>query len=207
MECIIGGIKFKSLTDARNYTKGIYDTYDIGQTLSTEHTTFLISALHFRGQEGEQKIGCGVRRIYMISNEYGKKSFCIERNDGSETDFSYYKIFARKTGRVKKSDKRVDFEKACRYTVKDDILNIKNGSDSDIIAHHDIKQFKDIVDDFISENDIDVETIEFIGHDDGETHIEFADKNLEIMWRLYHRDVARISLVAVPEHKTLHRRR
>ena len=205
VECIIGGIKFKSLTDARNYTKGIYASYRIGQTLSAEHTAFMISALHFRGQEGEQKIGCGVRRIYMTSNEYGKKSFCIERIDGSETDFSYYKIFARKTERVKKSDKRVDFEKACRYAVKDDILNIKNDFNTDIIAHHDIKPFKDIVDDFISQNNIDVETIDFDGHDDGETHIEFADKDLEIMWRLYHRDKSQISLVTASEHKMLHK--
>ncbi|MFA5407379.1 MAG: hypothetical protein WC343_01250 [Bacilli bacterium] len=53
-------------------------------------------------------------------------------------------------------------------------------------------------------DEVDVETVEFVGHDDGETHVEFVDKRLEAQWVAYHRDEARFSILTPAEHKKRH---
>lgn len=42
-----------------------------------------------RHTEAAQKIGCGVKRIWVAPDQYGGRCFYLERTDGSQTDFSW----------------------------------------------------------------------------------------------------------------------
>jgi hypothetical protein len=201
---IINGLAFKSNEAAKGYARDIFNSYDIGQTVSPEDARFLIATLRHRGPDGDEKLGCGVLRIYLGTNDYGQKSFWLERVDGTKTDFSFIKCFSRKTPRTKKTDRRVDFERACRWAVKNDSLRARGRSGCEFVAHHEGKPFAKIVDGFVSATQVDVETVEFVGHDDGETHVEFVDKRLEAQWVAYHRDEARFSILTPAEHKKRH---
>ncbi|HPJ83929.1 MAG TPA: DCL family protein [Methanothrix sp.] len=116
---------------AKECTRNILNNYDMGATISREDQEFLTSALRLRGSEGEQKIGCGIKRIYIGSDGYAKRCFYLERNDGSITDFSYLKCFSGHTKRAKKSQKMKDFEMACRTAIMSDKIEVGRESDID----------------------------------------------------------------------------
>jgi len=200
----IGGKEFKTLGKAQVFCKDIYDQYEIGDTVSEEHKNWLIAALKFRGTDGNRKIGCGVERIYIIKNPYNRKSFCIERTDGSTTDFGFTKIFQRKTDRIKISAALKDFTEACRTAISPQMREMAGLEHKMLAVHHADTPFEQLVKDFIKEYNIDVTTVKIIGHNDMEMRRRFTDHDLEQRWTEYHNAHATLVVISKEDHKKEH---
>jgi hypothetical protein len=200
---IIGNHQFKNQSAAKVFVKEKFNSYSEGETLSPSDTLFFIDLLKLREDNGIQKIGSGVKRIFVRQNKYGGNTLWIERTDGSETDFSIYKPLERKTNRVKLTQNEIDFRKACRTAIVEDKKSLKRETSSFGDAHHEIR-FEELIRNFIKLYNVDVENLNFVGHRDGDYEILFSDKILETEWIRYHRANVLWNVLSKSEHKEKH---
>ncbi|MCP1391282.1 MAG: DCL family protein [Methanothrix sp.] len=202
----VGEQTFKNWKAAKECARNILNSYDMGVNISRKDQEFLTSALRLRGSEGEQKIGCEIKRIYIGSDGYEKRCFYLERNDGSTTDFSYIKCFSGHTKRSKKSPKMKDFEAACRTAIMSDKIEVGRESNIDNVdVHHEQIPFKELVKTFIKERQIKLENVKFLGHEDNSTVIRFEDEQLENDFRVFHDNNAILVPLSKEEHKKRHK--
>ena len=92
----IGPFTFHSYDEARTYAHDILAKYKKGETVTDQERDFLIFVLKLRGSDGLEKIGAGIKRIYVDNNKFENLCFHLERIDGSTDDFSYLKCFKGK---------------------------------------------------------------------------------------------------------------
>ena len=204
MELTICGITFPTIKAANAYTKAIYKKYKENDTVSDEDTEFLIAALKLKSMRGEDKIKCGVKRIYLKRTEWDTCCFYIERIDGSTTDFSYTKLFNRATKSDESGLNRAIFSECCRNAIQKDIVKMLHKSDeSDMNVHH-VKEFKDLVDGFIKKYNLDVNEIEYSGFGDNCIYKYFTDETYTILFQKYHDENAELVLLHEDEHKKIH---
>jgi hypothetical protein len=89
----LGPFTFHSYDEARTYAHDILAKYKKSETVTDQERDFLIYVLKLRGSDGLEKIGAGIKRIYVDSNKFETLCFHLERVDGSTDDFSYIKCF------------------------------------------------------------------------------------------------------------------
>jgi hypothetical protein len=69
----VGNKTFKNWSEAKSFAKILYDKYKFeGGVLSEEDKMFFYEALKLRGARGLEKIGCGINKIFIRANGYGK---------------------------------------------------------------------------------------------------------------------------------------
>lgn len=200
----IGDHQFKNQSEAKAFVKGKFKSYNEGETISSTDTLFFRELLKLRDDRGVQKIGSGIKRMFIRKNKYGGNTLWIERIDGTETDFSIYKPLERKTVRVKLTQKEIDFRKACRTAIVEDKKNLKRETNSFGDAHHEI-EFEELIINFIKLYSVDIENLKFVGHNDGDCEISFVGKSLETEWIRYHRINASWNVLSKSDHKEKHR--
>ena len=204
MEITIDNLRFDTLGDAKLYVKRIHNKYKENDIVSDEDKEFLIKCLEFRGDRGDNKIGCGVENIYLRRTKYNNLCFCIKRYDGTTTDFSYTKIFQRVSNSKKNIIEYIYFSESCRNAIRDDILKILyEYGGNNMVVHH-VIPFSSIVKNFIGEYNIDINSIEYCGFDDNQTGKYFKDDNMSLLFRQYHDDNAILKVVTKDEHKNIH---
>jgi hypothetical protein len=161
-----------------------------------------------RHPSASEKIGCGIASIYVRRNPTfpSQRSFWIQRADGSETDFSYLRCIDGK-------DKSAQhwFVQACRWAVVKQILAFKQRAFaagcatcsvtgqlvgwSSCHVDHESPQFAALVASFVTEFDIDVESVAVSGCSDNECAPRFASPAMHNMWSEYHRKHATLRIV------------
>ncbi len=198
---VIGIHKFKNKTEIKAFIKDILNKYFIeGESISKLDFEFFAELLKPRAD----KIGCGVKRIFLKYNKYGGKTLWIERVDGTQTDFSVYKLLDHISSKRIQSKNEIDFRKACRTAIVEDKKKLKYDSGLFGDAHHYGKEFEQLVTDFIKKYNIQVEKLNFLGHEDGDIEISFVDKDLEQVWIEFHRRNAKMEVLSKEEHKIKH---
>jgi hypothetical protein len=83
----IGPMVFDTKIKSKDYYNGIFSRYPDGQDVGGkdfDELNKLIEKHHI----GEEKIGCGIKRIFRDKTKYGANCFWIERIDGTKEDFS-----------------------------------------------------------------------------------------------------------------------
>ena len=101
----LGSSTFHNYDEAYACTHDILVKYKKGETVTDQERDYLIDVLKLRGPEGLEKIGAGIKRIYIDGNKFGSLCFHLERVDGSTDDFSYKKCFLGKVDIPKKEQK------------------------------------------------------------------------------------------------------
>jgi hypothetical protein len=201
----VGKHEFKTYSEAKEFTKNVFNKYNVGETVSEEDKEFFISGIKLREYRCDDKIGCGIKRIFVDKNKYGGKTAMLERIDGTQTDFGIYKHLERKTNKLIQTDKEVDFRKACRTAIVADKKKLKFETNSYGDVHHEEKEFSELVTQFISKYNIDVEITKFIGHKDGDIEICFIDKDLEKLWIDFHGTNSKLEVLSKEDHKLKHK--
>lgn len=203
----IGDKSYATKKDALNHYKTILNSYDFGETISSQNFSDLLDLLETH-PEVTEKVGVGIESIRVTKLKYNTKAFELVRFDGSTEFFSYTKrINAPKNDFTK-------FREACRQVIQEDLRKVKlqyfekyskkgkvkcqeTGSLSKYeelnVDHRQPNTFSVIVDRFIELNDIDIQRIEYIPVDGGPN--ELADEELKTKFKQYHKDKANLRIV------------
>ncbi len=91
----LGVIKFRTKYEARGFFQRMLNSYEIGQHVSKEHTSFLKELLK-RHPESAQKIGPGVDHFEVLSADFSTQCFYVFRVDGSFDNFSLHACIDQK---------------------------------------------------------------------------------------------------------------
>lgn len=209
---IYAGIEFKTKNHVDDYIrKDILNNvkkYPEDSSLDGKDTKFLLDLLEGH-HDPDKKIGAGVKKIKIRQDtDFNKRNrkFFIIRVDGTESNFSYKKCITPDSI-VKK------FQAACREAVSEDILYFKkqkleecspmcpisgkllNRHNSHV--DHARPEFRNIVEQFIIENKIDIHSVEIECEDDMGCHHarRFKDKNIRNLFRVFHSENATLQLV------------
>lgn len=91
----IAGVPFSKKSAALSYMRGILTKYHPEEMISKVDARFMAKALE-NHPDASEKIGLGVKSIFVRRADYGTKCFWVERLDGAEVKFSY-KYCASKT--------------------------------------------------------------------------------------------------------------
>lgn len=188
MQITIANKTFKTKKEMTAYTQTMLKTGMIDRT-------FLTSLLK-RHPWAEQKIGCGIDYFFTDYTEYGTKCFHIKRIDGSVTDFSYRECINPSISY------RKDFTKACREAIKQQIESwleindtnkcVKCGSIEKCEVDHYPVMFKNILSDFIRDNNIkDFKKLTDCDDWDNVEGVKITDDNILYSWQQYHAKYAR----------------
>lgn len=160
-------------------------------------------------ENAKDKIGVGVRRMWLEQTTYGNHGFWLERIDGTKTDFSFLKCFS-KTGT------HSDYLKACRKAVEYIMIDYRDAIfadqtiircpilDIEITKHeshvdHHPYQFIKIARNFF---DSEKQPIEIL-HGDGIIGVEFADKELKRRWVDFHNKYAKLRVISAIANQQL----
>lgn len=174
--------------------------YKIQENLSKKDFDFMLEILSHH-PDAKNKIGVGIKRMWIENVEYGNRTFWFERIDGSKTDFSFYKCLT-------KPNNHADFLKACRYAVAETIISfrdLKFGDNKTLICPIlgvSFKKNRSHVDHIIPFISIAKEFYETIKKDieylrgDGFIGVCFADKELEKKWIKFHNERAILRVIS-----------
>ena len=204
----INKITFNTKTALRKKIREIRDRYKDNERLNQEDFNFMVDLLQ-RHEDPARKIGCGVAYMYVKTNPVFKKNrgFWLVRSDGSETDFSF-EICLKHESKLQK------FKSACRTAVSDEIINFRDNFfdtegwptceiTGDLISKNDSHvdhtppmTFDRIVNDFIKETNIDVETIGLLTAEDNRVRNEIENVNLRNRFINYHNTHAVLRVVS-----------
>ena len=190
---------FNSKSEAVKYFKEMLSRYDDGEEIDSSDDAVLFELLQ-RHPEVDKKIGVGVNRFYrQKSPNHPTSCFHLERIDGTTTDFSYKDCISENSRTLEQK-----FYNACRYSVSQELIMKKEKLFSDaggiltckktgiaISIHdaeyrHTIPRFRDIVKDFILKYNITVSPLLFRESSDMQYVVEFADSELEELFKKYH---------------------
>jgi hypothetical protein len=203
----IGDKTYATKKEALNHYKTILNSYDFGETISSQNFSDLLDLLETH-PEVTEKVGVGIESIKVAKLKYNTKAFELVRFDGSTEFFSYTKrINAPKNDFTK-------FREACRQVIQEDLRKVKleyfekyskkgqvkcqeTGCLSKYeelnVDHRQPNTFSVIVDRFIELNNIDIQRIEYIPVDGGPN--ELADEELKTKFKQYHKDKANLRIV------------
>jgi hypothetical protein len=209
--------KFKNKTEMRKYFAGIANKYPSGESLSAEHFEEVKSLLEFHPNYIE-KIKGGIKDIIVLQDKFKNKGFNIIKDNGELENFSFYKcIFGEKS--------RIEFfRQAGRMAIADDIITFKQeyfrkhaDAHNEILCpisneyigwfdchvDHESPKFRDIVNSFITENCLDLQSVEFESVSNGYGSI-FSDKKLQENFVIYHKKIAKLRIIKKEENMSLH---
>lgn len=193
-----GGATFSTKKAVKDKCRELLYKYNIGAVITdTVEHSFLTDLVNQHPYK-DFKIGAGIKYFFIAVSEYKNRMFKILRIDNTDTDFSFIQcIDGERT-------KKVKFRKACRDTVKNQILNFKDNAgyayDKTVDVDHTEIEFEEMVRQFIDKFKIDVEQIEFDDARDNQTNVEFVDKLLKAEFQLFHYQKARLQILTKQAH-------
>lgn len=213
----IGDHVFKTKKAVIEYVQqNIHGRYADHVDLSAEHLRFMVGLLRYHAYS-DQKIGCGVKRMWIQPNElYPTRGFWLERVDGSQTDFSFYQC-------VNPSSPLRDFKSACRMAIVPTIQSFRNEFfegdplrrcpiNGDIVTLHNSHvdhqaphTFESIVTEFIAVNKIDVASAPLTTHGDGTEGCSFSSEKFKQEWIQFHNERAMLRVISPKANLTLNR--
>jgi len=182
----LAGKLYKTKISVQEHAKKILAGNEIRVCLSGDNLAFMKDFLLNFHPKSEEKIGSGIKNIFIVEDEYMKnKCFCVERTDRTCVNFSTNKISV-----TKQTSKRNDMTQAYRQAIKDQIINFKKSSeqvcvkcgDEESVIHvdHFVPTFQDLVKYFEIEYE-DFNKQELAKEEDNRFH--WKDDEL---WRNFH---------------------
>jgi hypothetical protein len=212
-------VEFPSKTAAEGFFRAMKDRYRNGDTINAEDSPLLRGLLE-RHPEAHQKIGCGIRRFFKQRSDKGTDCFWIEREDGSQTDFSYIDCVNAKGKSLLQ-----EFAEACREAVQPQLDEAKREhfrklGDADakvacevtgkMVAHYESHldhkppmTFQVIVTTFIAANKIEIRREMLSAPADAQFVTTFIDSDLRQRFIEFHTKVAHLRIVAKKENLRL----
>jgi len=206
-EYVINGEHFKTKKALESRVKSVLHNSPLNTRLNESDTKLLYWLLE-RHPFAKTKMGPGVAYMEVRENSiYRTRSFWIVRVDGTGTDFSYREALRPSTPEAK-------FRLACRSAVAPYIAETKanfwvgrssaicpltglNMSFEDSHVHHTgAYDFSSIMEAFINQEGIDVNTVEFIGERDNVIGDYFKDQELERRFVDFHNSLAELQVVS-----------
>lgn len=205
----IAGEVFRTKTAVKERARDVLNRESIGDTVDGEDLSFLAGLLE-RHPHAAQKIGPGLVAIFVGTPPGwpSQRCFWLRRTDGTETDWSFIEC-------INASSQRAKFLSACRRAVSSQVIAFKfsqSVKDDDWMTcpvtgelitvkashvdHMAPMTFLALVDRFLQESGIDLETVRLEGIEDQETDDRFADQSLADRWAEFHRQHARLRLVS-----------
>ncbi|NOZ10874.1 MAG: DCL family protein [Gammaproteobacteria bacterium] len=198
-------IQFKSKKDATEFFKKMLHSYADGDGINQLDDKYLFEVIQ-RHPEVKEKIGVGIKRFYREkSNSHPTSCFHLERYDGSTTDFSIPSCISSKEPTVEQG-----FYSACREAVSDKLIsekekifrngNVKCFKTGEIVSineseyRHTTPRFRDIVRDFISENEIKVTSSLLVESEDMQYSSELSDSSMKSEFKAFHANVANLEI-------------
>lgn len=196
----------KKAVDA--HVRDILHSAEIGAPL--RGTAFdVVADLLLHHPNCEEKIGVGVATIcVLIERNWGTRHFQITRADDSTTDFSFKKC-------INPPSKLTLFKCASRHVIADQIVAFRNAAfdaaggqlfcpinftalkpHTAHVDHIPPHTFDALVQQFLQNEQLDVNSVEFTGRQDNEMQKGFADLTLQTRWRDFHRARARLRVVS-----------
>lgn len=197
-------------TQTKDYIRNnIINKYDEYTDLDDKDLEFMCNIL-LNHEDSDEKMGDGVRRMWLERTIYGNKCFWLERIDGSKEDFSFLKCFS-------KSNPKSVFLKACRKAVESIVITFRDkvfaNKETIIcpilkvpITKHESHVDHDLPYPFITtarmfceEKELDLTAIKYI-HKIG---VEFYDKQLEKEWIDYHNQYANLRVISATANQLI----
>lgn len=210
----IAGKTFKSKSTLTNYVKYVLNNQEVGTSLEGEWFNVVDGVLRLH-QNYKQKVGDGEYEIYVQQCTVNprNRNFMVRREDGSSTDFSFYKALSP-------DNKASDVKAALRYAVQDQCIEYKDSyflENASARGHvlcqetglkvtkrtshldHYPLQFDEIVSKWFKLNKLTLSDIILKDSWDNRRQNELADSRLVESFKTYHEEVAqyRIVLAAV----------
>ena len=198
----IAGELFNSKSALIKRVQGIIATYDDRVNIDWIDFQFMLELLELHPRS-DIKIGTGVESIHIAENPIypGRRSrgFILVRADGTFTDFSYRECVSP-SSQIRKV--KSAFRQAIQYQSEafkrdffynsgkvvtcpetGEIISYTNSH----VDHVSPRTFETLMERFIQENNIDVETILLMNELKDNLYIdELADKDLEGRWQVFH---------------------
>ena len=215
----VGDKFFNTQKELREHIRSILYRYRDFENLNDEDFEFMCEILN-RHPDIDRKIKAGIKSIHAETNQdwNNTRSFFINRVDGTKTDFSFEKCI-----KGVDKDKYLNlFKTAARNAIKDQILDFRNAffaeyadnngyiicpiegikinNEQAHVDHIPPHTFDSIVNDFTSEEKIDLTKIQYYGFGDCESKKEFKDEELERKFALYHKKRAKLRVLSKKAH-------
>lgn len=200
---------FRTKKEATEFIREILYRYPLNKPLAPPDLTFMLAVLE-RHPRAAEKIGVGVKAIHVEKEEdWTTRQFIATRTDGTHTDFSFVKC-------IHPASKLQIFKKACRDLVANDIKQFRYGRfagapDGQLhcpitglpmtrldshVDHEPPLTFDLLVDQFIREENLDIEAVEITGLGDRQMRKGFTDDGLAKQWKQFHRSHAKLRVVS-----------
>ena len=219
-EIDLGHIRFNSQKEAEEYFRAILNKYEKWQEIIDMDQVDLRALLE-RHPEAKNKIGCGIKRLYIGEDpEFHGKCFNLERIDGSSTDFSYKTCIK---GKAKTLDQ--DFSQACRDAIWQQLFEAKKAY---FEKYHDengmvkcevsgkLYKFEEVHADHMAPLTFEVLVNNFKAalnimpsYDiltkpaDNQSQAKFIDDRIKILFQDYHSKAAKLRFVGAKENSSL----
>ena len=201
---------FKSKSSLINYVKYVVNNQEVGVPLDGEWFDVVDGVLRLHSGY-KQKAGSGEYVIYtqQCTVNPRNRNFMVRREDGSTTDFSFYKALSP-------DNKASDVKAALRYAVQDQCIEykdnyfLKNASARGHVLCHETglkvtkkashldhypTQFDEIVSNWFKLNKLKLSDIVLEDSWDNKRQNELADTKLVESFRNYHKEVAKYRIV------------
>jgi uncharacterized protein DUF3223 len=208
----IGNLSFGTKKAAEDYIREIIASHEVGQYISFELQSFCM-ALFQMHPNAQEKSGAGVSHFFVaLDPDFGRaKCLYLMRRDGTTTDFSWKKCLGAKP------DRRALVYRAMRQAIVEDILEFKKGRfqledlapcavtgkllrfNEAHVDHKAPKTFIALANQFIAEHSC--ERAEVQSGDSNSSNHRLVDKNLELLWRDWHREHCELRIVSPEQNK------
>lgn len=204
-----GGMTFQSKEKLRNYIKFVLNNQDITKMLSGKWFDVVNDVLKDH-EHYKQKVGEGTYQIGVTTCPVNPRNrhFYILREDGSSTDFSYYKALSTRSHTT-------DVKKALRDSVRDQAVSFKeeyfknNAKGAYCICEetglkvtkktshldHYPKQFDELVADWLKDKGLKLADIELTPSRDNDVQDYLKDEALAKDFYDYHKENAKYRVV------------
>ena len=192
---------FSSKKEAKAFLKEMLSKYDDGDDIIGDDEVLLFELI-LRHPDFTMKRGIGIKRFYKDkSPEYKTSCFHLERTDGFKTDFSYPRCIDSTTPTLSQ-----EFYSACRYAVSDKLTNKKKEifdkgavyciKTNELLTfdtseyRHTTPRFRDIVNDFIEAENIELTLDLFVDDADLQYITKFSDHAMAVKFDAFHTNKA-----------------
>ena len=190
----LGNRVFTSKELIRKYISSILHGHNFGEVIKGEEAE-IISELLTWHPDADQKIGIGVKLIFIGKDNFNGPCFWVLRQDGTKTDFSYRICIYGDPSKYQQ------FCSACRSAIEDQTMQYyQPGYDT----HHAGFTFSEIVKGFIDHYQFDINKIEF-QEGDMVMNRRFVDNKLVELFKVYHQERAVLKSIPRETHKLITR--
>jgi hypothetical protein len=196
---------FRTKTEARDFFTTMLNRYSDGDDIDSTDGQYLFEVIQ-RHPEVNEKEGVGIKRFYRDkSDSHPTSCFHLERHDGCTTDFSIPTCISGNEPTLE-----TGFYKACREAVSHTLYSEKknlflNGNvecfkTGELVGlteseyRHTTPRFRDIVNQFIIDNEIELEESMLVENEDMQYVTKFSDSGMASTFREFHAGLANLEI-------------